>query len=134
MLFLDYHFSTDHHCCTQAITTTVLAINDKYTLPINMLTILCTFFLYSCHSLSVTYLPTISPFGIDGNTGTLMHSESTPNSTLWHPHAFRLDSGLNSPPRLFSPPLTSMSKKRHFSSDLLQNILPLSTISILEIH
>jgi hypothetical protein len=42
----------------QAITTNVLAINDKYTLPVNMLTILCTFFLYSCHSLSVTYLPT----------------------------------------------------------------------------
>jgi hypothetical protein len=73
----------------------VLAINDK-------------------HSLSVKYFPIISPFGIDGNTITHMHS--------------------NSPPRLFSPPLTSMSKKKHAPPELLQNILPLSTMSILEIH
>jgi hypothetical protein len=30
------------------------------------------------HSLSVKYFPTISPFGIDGNTSTHMHSDSTP--------------------------------------------------------
>jgi hypothetical protein len=43
----------------------LLAINDK-------------------HSMSVKYFPTISPFGIDGNTSTHMHSDSTllPNSFL----------------------------------------------------
>jgi hypothetical protein len=84
-----------HTFCTHAIFIVVLAINDK-------------------HSLSVKYFPTISPFGIDGNTSTHMHSDS--------------------PPGLFSPPLTSMSKKKHAPPELLQNILPLSTMSILEIH
>jgi hypothetical protein len=37
-----------HSSCTQAIIAVVLAINDKHTLP-------------------VKHLPTISPFGIDGN-------------------------------------------------------------------
>jgi hypothetical protein len=41
---------------------------------------------------------------------------------------------LDSPPGLFSPPLTSMSKNKHAPPELLQNILPLSTMSILEIH
>jgi hypothetical protein len=71
-----------------------LAINDK-------------------HSLSVKYLPTISPFGIDGNTSIHMHSDS--------------------PPKLFSPPLTSMLKKKHAPPEMLQNILP-PTMSILEIY
>jgi hypothetical protein len=56
------------------------------------------------HSLSVKYLPTISPFGIDGNTSTHMHSDS--------------------PPGLFSPPLTSMSKKKHAPPELLQKHTP----------
>jgi hypothetical protein len=46
-----------HTSCTHAIFVAVLAINDK-------------------HSLSVKYLPTISPFGIDGNTRTHMHPDS----------------------------------------------------------
>jgi hypothetical protein len=37
-----------HSSCIQAIIATLLAINDKHTLPIK-------------------HLPTISPFGIDGN-------------------------------------------------------------------
>ena len=40
-----------HTFCTHSIFIVVLAINDK-------------------HSMSVKYLPTISPFGIDGNTST----------------------------------------------------------------
>lgn len=63
-----------HTFCTHTIFIFVLATNEN-------------------HSLSVKYLPTISPFGIDGNTSTHMHLESHP--------------------RLFSPPLTSMSKKKH---------------------
>jgi hypothetical protein len=45
---LIFYLPVDHRCCTQAIITAVLAINDKLTLP-------------------VKHLPTISPFGIDGN-------------------------------------------------------------------
>jgi hypothetical protein len=52
------------------------------------------------HSLSVKYLPT----SINGNTSTHMH--------------------LNSPPGLFSPPLTSMSKKKHAPPELLQKDTP----------
>jgi hypothetical protein len=70
---------------THAIFITVLAINEK-------------------NSLSIKYLPTISPFGIDGSTSTHMHSDS--------------------PPRLFSPPLTSMSKKKHAPPELLQKHTP----------
>ena len=81
---LIFYLSDDHRCCTQAITTTVLSINDKYTLLVNMQTILCIFFLYSCHSLSITYLPIISPFGIDGNTSTRMHLDLL-SQTLFSP-------------------------------------------------
>jgi len=33
-LFLDCHCIADHRCCNQSIITTVLVINDKYTLPV----------------------------------------------------------------------------------------------------
>jgi hypothetical protein len=45
---LVFSLPVDHRCCTQAIIVVVLSINDK-------------------HTLSVKHLPTISPFGIDGN-------------------------------------------------------------------
>jgi hypothetical protein len=45
---LIFYLPVDHRCCTQAIITAVLAINDKHMLP-------------------VKHFPTISPFGIDGN-------------------------------------------------------------------
>jgi hypothetical protein len=65
-----------HTFYNHAIFIVVLAINDK-------------------HSLSVKYFPTISPFGIDGNTSTHMHLDSPPHK---HPHAFGLSSRT-----LFSP-------------------------------
>jgi hypothetical protein len=37
-----------------------------------------------CHSLSIKYLPTISPFSIDGNTSTHMHSDLL-SQTLFSP-------------------------------------------------
>jgi hypothetical protein len=90
------------------------------------------------HSLLAQYLPTISPFGIDGNTSTQIPSDATllPASdsapTLLFdsaPLLIRLCFPMNtillpaSDPST-SPPLTSMSKKKHSSSDLVAKQTP----------
>jgi hypothetical protein len=66
------------------------------------------------HSLLVQYLPTISPFGIDGNTciqtqhsSAFVHLDIRPFRLVSVPKTFRT--------RLLSPPLTSMSKKHSFT-------------------
>jgi hypothetical protein len=70
------------------------------------------------HSLLVQYLPTISPFGIDGNT-CIQHS------TLLCIRPIRLESITETfRTRLLSPPLTSMSKKKHSFTELVAEHTP----------
>jgi hypothetical protein len=70
----------------------------------------------------VQYLPTISPFGIDGNTSTQMPFGLNSASALQL--CSRNDSASVRPNVIFSPPLTSMSKKKYSSSDLVAKQTP----------
>jgi hypothetical protein len=80
---------------------------------------------YSAFCLPVINMPTISPFGIDGNP--------LKNIQLYHYSILEITSSILEITTL-SPPLTSMSKKKHATPELLQCILPLSTMSSLEIQ
>jgi hypothetical protein len=63
-------------------------------------------------------MPTISPFDIDGNP--------LKNVQLYQCSILEITT--------LSPPLTSMLKKKHAPPELLQYILPLSTMSSFEIQ
>jgi hypothetical protein len=73
---------------------------------------------YSAFYFPVINMPTISPFGIDGNPLKIIQ--------LYYCSILEITT--------LSPPLTSMSKKKHAPPELLQYILPLSTMSSLEIQ
>jgi hypothetical protein len=100
------------------------------------------------HSLLVQYLPTISPFGIDGNTSTQMPSDSTlllysfdslpkhNTSTQMPSDSTLLLCSFDSAPEAypFSPFDINVKEENILPLILLQNRLPLSSISTEEIH
>jgi hypothetical protein len=121
-------------CCSLAFTSEsprgfILLILPSPLLPLMTTTI-------NTYSLLVQYLPTISPFGIDGNTciqrsdfNTPLHSDHS-DSPLHLANQSRICSRNISNSTPFSPFDINVKEETFFSLNLLQNILPLSSISV----